>query len=187
MDDEALLAATAGGDANAFAAFYRRHLGLVVGFCLRATGDREAAADLAGEVFAAALSACGRYRAQHSTAAPWLIGIADNKLRESQRRAVVQDKVRRRLRMQPLELGEDDLERVEALASAAASEVLVAVEQLPEAERDAVRARIVEERAYGELAVELRCSQSVVRQRVSRGLARIRAQMSEQSEKGGRS
>jgi RNA polymerase sigma factor (sigma-70 family) len=186
MDDEALLAAAAGGDADAFAAFYRRHLGLVVGFCLRATGDREAAADLAGEVFAAALSACGRYRAKYGTAAPWLIGIAHNKLRESERRAVVQDGVRRRLRMQPLELGEDDLERVEALASAAQSAVVAAVEQLPEAQREAVRARVVEGRAYGELAVELRCSESVVRQRVSRGLARMRAQLSEQSEKGGR-
>jgi len=46
MDDEELLAATAAGDANAFAVFYRRHLGLVVGFGVRATGDREAAADL---------------------------------------------------------------------------------------------------------------------------------------------
>jgi RNA polymerase sigma-70 factor (ECF subfamily) len=186
MEDEALLAATAGGDADAFAAFYRRHLGLVVGFCLRATGDREVAADLAAEVFAAALSACGRYRAQHASAGPWLIGIAHNKLRESQRRAVVQDGVRRRLRMSPLELGDDDLERVEALASAAESAVLAAVEELPEAEREAVRARVVEERAYRELALELRCSESVVRQRVSRGLARVRAQLSEQSEKGGR-
>ena len=63
MDDENLLAATARGDADAFAVFYRRHLALVLGFCLRATGDREVAADLASEVFAAALVACGRYRA----------------------------------------------------------------------------------------------------------------------------
>ena len=137
MDDEALLAASAEGDADAFAAFYRRHLGLVVAFCLRATGDREVAADLSAEVFAAALSACGRYRAQYETAAPWLIGIAHNKLRESQRRAVVQDGVRRRLRMRPLEYREDDLERVEMLASAAEGEVLAAVEDLPEAEREA--------------------------------------------------
>jgi RNA polymerase sigma factor (sigma-70 family) len=186
MDDEALLSATAGGDADAFAAFYRRHLGLVVGFCLRGAGDREAAADLTAEVFAAALSACGRYRAQYDTAAPWLIGIAHNKLRESQRRSVVDDGVRRRLRMRPLELGEDDLERVEALASAAESAVLAAVDELPTAEREAVRARIIDERGYRELAVELRCSESVVRQRVSRGLARVRARMSAESEKGGR-
>jgi hypothetical protein len=47
--------------------FYRRHLALVVGFGLRTTGEREATADLAGEVFTAALGACGRYRAEHDT------------------------------------------------------------------------------------------------------------------------
>ena len=131
MDDEGLLAATAAGDADAFAVFYRRHLALVVGFGVRATGDREAAADLTGEVFAAALAGCARYRAEHETAAPWLIGIAHNKLRESRRRGRVQDAVRRRLQMRPLELDADDLERVEALASAAGSTVLAAVRSCP--------------------------------------------------------
>lgn len=111
--------------------FYRRHLGLVVGFCLRATGDREAAADLAGEVFAAALAACRRYRPEYPTAAPWLIGIANNKLRESERRGRVQNDVRRRLRMNPVPLVDDDLGRVDALASAGHSGVLAALEALP--------------------------------------------------------
>jgi RNA polymerase sigma factor (sigma-70 family) len=179
MDDASLLQATATGDADAFAVFYRRHLALVVGFAARMTRDRDAAADLTGEVFAAALAGCGRYRPTHVSAAPWLIGIAQNKLRESQRRGRVQDAVRRRLQMRPIELGEDDLERVEALASASYSDVLAAVEALPRDERNAVRARIVEERDYRELAERLRCSESVVRQRVSRALRRIREQVSE--------
>lgn len=179
MDDTALLAATATGDADAFASFYRRHLPLVVAFCARSLVDPEAAADLTGEVFAAALAAAGRYRAQRETAGPWLIGIAQNKLRESQRRHRVQDGVRRRLRMRPLELDDDDLDRVETLAAQAQSALLAAVDGLPAAERDAVRARILDERGYRELATELRCSESVVRQRVSRGLARIRADIAE--------
>jgi RNA polymerase sigma factor (sigma-70 family) len=179
MDDENLLAATARGDADAFAVFYRRHLALVLGFCLRATGDREVAADLASEVFAAALVACGRYRAEHRTAAAWLIGIAANKLRESERRGRVQDSVRRRLRMRPVDFTDDDLERVEATASLGTSAVLAALDALPASERDAVRARVVDERAYREVASELSCSESVVRQRVSRGLARLRARISD--------
>jgi len=174
MDDETLLAATAGGDADAFAQFYRRHLALVVAFGLRATGDREVAADLAGEVFAAALAACGRYSAERDTAAAWLIGIANNKLRESRRRGRVQDEIRRRLQISPIALADDDLARVDALASEGSSAVLEAFEALPGPERDAVRARVVEERDYRGLASELQCSESVVRQRVSRGLARIR-------------
>ena len=39
--------------------------------------------------------------------------------------------------------------------------------------------RIVEERTYPEIAVELRCSEMVVRKRVSRGLSRLRRQLEE--------
>jgi RNA polymerase sigma-70 factor (ECF subfamily) len=186
MEDAQLLAATAQGDAEAFAVFYRRHLGRVVAFALRATGDRELAADLTGEVFAAALAACGRYRPDHQTAAPWLLGIAQNKFRESRRRGHVEDATRRRLRIGPLALTDADLERVDELATQDFASVAAAVQQLPLHERDAVTARVVEEREYREIAAELRCSESVVRQRVSRGLARMRAglQTDEQGEGG---
>lgn len=183
MDDARLLAATAAGDPEAFATFYRRHLGRVVAFTLRATGDAELAADLTGEVFAAALAACMRYRPQHASAAPWLFGIAENKLRESRRRGRVQDAVRQRLRIAPLDLTDDDLERVLELAADRQDAVRAAVAGLPAAERVAIEARVVHERGYGEIAAELRCSESVVRQRVSRGLARARARLiSEQEE-----
>jgi RNA polymerase sigma-70 factor (ECF subfamily) len=49
--------------------------------------------------------------------------------------------------------------------------------RLPADERTAVRARIVEERNYREIALSLGCSELVVRKRVSRGLARLRAEL----------
>jgi hypothetical protein len=52
---------------------------------------------------------------------------------------------------------------------------------LPDQQREAVRARVVEGRGYEEIAGELRCSLSVVRQRVSRGLAAIRTRFEELS------
>ena len=141
MDDDELIAATAGGDADAFAALYRRHLARIVGYLLHASGDREVAADLAAEVFAAALVACPRYRPQRASAAPWLIGIAQNKLRESRRRGRVENATRRRLQMAALPLGDDDLERVAELAALGEVDVKAAVDGLPPNERDAVRAR----------------------------------------------
>ena len=45
---------------------------------------------------------------------------------------------------------------------------------LPESERDAVRRRVLEDASYEQMAAELACSQAVVRQRVSRGLSRLR-------------
>jgi RNA polymerase sigma-70 factor (ECF subfamily) len=50
---------------------------------------------------------------------------------------------------------------------------------LPAAERDAVRARVVDERTYASIAAEMRCSELVVRKRVSRGLARLRKKLKE--------
>ena len=70
MDDGELIAATVRGDADAFAKLYRRHLPRVVVFGLRATGDPEVAADLAAEVFAAALASCARYRPEHDSYPP---------------------------------------------------------------------------------------------------------------------
>jgi formyltetrahydrofolate deformylase len=61
--DFELLTATRAGDGQAFAAFYRRHLPRAVAVLLRETGDRETTADLAAEVFAAALVSAGRFRA----------------------------------------------------------------------------------------------------------------------------
>jgi RNA polymerase sigma-70 factor (ECF subfamily) len=181
MEDDELIAATVSGDADAFATLYRRHLARVVGFALRATGDPEVAADLAGEVFAAALASCGRYESRHASAAPWLLGIAQNKLRESRRRGRVENATRRRLKMAALPLGDGDLERVEELAALGDLDLPSVIDLLPANEREAVRARVIDERDYRDIAGELECSESVVRQRVSRGLARARTRLSAQT------
>lgn len=81
---------------------------------------------------------------------------------------------RRALGMAPIVLTDEAIERIEALTGGAALEVL---ETLPTDQRAAVRGRVLEERAYDELATELQCSESVVRKRVSRGIAAIRARM----------
>ena len=79
--------------------------------------------------------------------------------------------------MAPLELTDAALERVEAIASSDVA--LAALAELPDDQRAAVRARIVEERAYAEIAVSARTSESVIRKRVSRGLAGLRARIGE--------
>ena len=87
-----------------------------------------------------------------------------------------EDRARRRLGVEPVELDEYDLERTQALADERGG-VLALVQLLPEDERDAVKARVVDELAYSEIAARMRCSELVVRKRVSRGLGRLRAQV----------
>ena len=75
---------------------------------------------------------------------------------------------------------DEDIERVEQRASSAAADsALLTLEQLSADQRAAVDGRVLEEAGYAELAGRLKCSESVVRQRVSRGLAELRTRMRE--------
>jgi RNA polymerase sigma factor (sigma-70 family) len=174
--DAALLSSIAGRDGAAFAVFYRRHVPTVLAYLLRETRDREAAADLAAEVFAAALLSARRYRPERAPAGIWLLGIARNKLRESARRRRVEDAARRRLGLEPVQLADADLERVEELACDT-GELTRLLSRLPEDQRAALVGRVLDERSYEQLAERLQCSQMVVRQRVSRGLRTLRARL----------
>jgi RNA polymerase sigma factor (sigma-70 family) len=168
--DEALLASVA-TDPEAFGVFYRRHEDRILRYFLRRGASAEVAADLTAEVFAAALVGAAGFR-PGGPAAAWLYGIARNTLAASGRRGRVEARARARLGMAPLELSDDSLERILALeADSAASDAL---DDLSPLERAAVEARVLQERDYGDIAADLRCSEAVVRQRVSRGLARLR-------------
>jgi RNA polymerase sigma-70 factor, ECF subfamily len=167
--DEELLRASR-SDPAAFGAFYGRHEERILRYFLSRVGDAEVAADLAAETFAAALAGAHRFRARKGPAAAWLFGIARNTLALSRRRGRVEARARHRIGTPPLVLTEEIVERIEALGGPA----LELVEELPADQQQAVRARVVDERDYGEIAKDLRCSEAVVRKRVSRGLASLR-------------
>ena len=176
--DAELLAATK-RDAAAFGEFYDRYERAVVGFFVRRTRDPELAADLTAEVFAAALVAAARYRARADTAAPWLFTIAHNVLRSSLRRGQVEARARRRIGIrEPVAYDADELERVQELVDRD-DWAFDLMERLPPEQRDAVRARVLDERSYRDIASDLKTSELVVRKRVSRGLASLRQELEE--------
>jgi RNA polymerase sigma factor (sigma-70 family) len=177
VHDDDLLAQFAAGDPEAFVGFYQRRLRPILGFFLRRTGDSELIADLTAEVFAAALLAAGRYRPGEPPALAWLYGIAAHKLGDSRRRGRVEDAARRRLALEPLAIDDAELARVEKIADPGAAERPYSPS--PPAQRDAVLARLVDKRPYADIAVEMQCSELLVRQRVSRGLRALRAQIQE--------
>jgi RNA polymerase sigma factor (sigma-70 family) len=172
--DEELLAATA-RDPEAFGVFYRRHGEAVFRYLLFRTSSAEQAAELSAEVFTAALESSGRFKRMDIPARAWLFGIANHKLADSRRRGRIESAARLRMGVDRLGLDDAALERAEELAGltpgAGAAESLVA--DLPAGERDAVLARVVEERSYGDVADRLGITQPAARQRVRRGLARL--------------
>lgn len=157
---------------DAFAAFYRRHERLLLGYFMRRVRDPEVAADLTAETFAAALVSVRRFDPARGPALSWVLGIAANQFRKACERGRVEDRARRRLGMPRLVLEDAALERIERLGADERVDALLA--RLPADQATAIRARVIEERPYAEIAGELRCSESVIRQRVSRGLARLR-------------
>ena len=175
--DDDLLTQFAAGDSDAFVAFYRRHLGAVLGFFLRRTSDPELTADLTAETFAAALIGAEGYRPGERPELAWLYGIAAHKLADSRRRGRVEDEARRRLALEPLTIDDADLARVAEMADTGAAEA--ALMSLPPVQRDSVLARVVHERSYAEIADQMECSEMLVRQRVSRGLRTLRGRMKE--------
>jgi len=179
-DDRAdleLLEATRAGEAQAFGAFFRRHRAVVVAFLGRRTSNAEVAADLLAETFAATLVAVldpERELPEHPLA--WVMTVARNKLVDSVRRGQVEWAARERLALEPLILDDDGLQRIEELIDATDVAGRLA-EQLPGDQLEALRSRVLDEQDYAEIARDLRCSEAVVRKRVSRALQTLRGAM----------
>ena len=171
-DAELLLGARSRSEA--FGVFYERHFASVLAFFRRRVSGPEEAFDLAAETFAAALASVPRFQPGPEPPLAWLYAIARHKFNEALRTSRIQDEARRALAMQPIELDDEAIEILETTASAPVVELL---ETLASEQRAAITAHHVEERGYDEIASELRCSESVVRKRVSRGLAAMRAQL----------
>jgi len=177
LDDRELLLA-ASSDRDAFAEVYRRHVSGVLGYFFRAVGRSDIAFDLTAETFAAALLALPGYRASAAPGRAWLYAIAHNRLVDSLRRGEVEARAREQLGMHAIALSDDGEEALErTLANVVGQSALELVKGLPDEQRDAVVARFLEDRDYAEIAAELRCSEQVVRKRVSRGLATLRRQL----------
>ena len=172
--DGQLLTLAVTTEPEAFTVFYQRHVDVVLAYLRRRTASPEAAADLMAETFAAALLAL------HTTIEPdeidvpaaWLLGIARNKLFESYRRGRIEAAARERLGMEPLVLDDTDLALVEELSASDVVDQLA--DLLPADQLEALRARVIDERDYEEIARDLECSEAVVRKRVSRALRTLR-------------
>jgi RNA polymerase sigma-70 factor (ECF subfamily) len=158
-----------------FGAFYRAHLDLVLAFCLSRSGDPELAADLAAEVFAAALIGRDGYRSDRGQVRQWLLGIAAHKVADMRRRGHVERRAQHDLGMLAIEWTEMDLERVSGPWGR--GEVVSLLGELPADQVAAIQARVMNERPYAEIAKDTGVSQQAVRKRVSRGLATLRAHL----------
>ena len=169
-DEDLLLS----GDPEDFGLFYDRYVDMLLGYFARRVHDPEVAADLTAETFAGALAARRRFRRSATPAVAWLFGIAQHKLADLRRRGAAEDRVQRRLGMERVPLAEEDAELIAMLGRDAAWQL---IDELPPEQREAVRAHVLDEQAYAEIATAGGTSEAVVRKRVSRGLGALRERM----------
>jgi RNA polymerase sigma-70 factor (ECF subfamily) len=158
-------------DSAPFGVVYERHALAVYRWCQRRLDW--AASDLTAETFARAWLKRGRFCDDGTgSALPWLLGIAQNVLRETLRHDRVESTARERLGL-PLEIGnEDGYRAVEERLSRDAA-LTAAFDGLPRHERDALELRVVKELPYGEVAEQLAIRPTAARRRVSRALRRL--------------
>jgi RNA polymerase sigma factor (sigma-70 family) len=175
-DDASLLARGPEG----FRIFYERHVEAMIRYFARRGLDAQDAADMVQETFIAALEARHGYQPQQGPARAWLFGIARNKLADRGRRFGRDEAVISELRRERIELTALD---VDTYASIATEEpALRALAELPEDQRETLRAKIIEEQDYAEIGKAQGISEAGVRQRVSRGLRFLRGLLEEDKE-----
>ena len=157
-----------------FGSFYDRHRRAVAGYVSRHVGQPDVRIDIVAETFARALERRDQYRQEAGPARAWLLGIARNLIVDSARRGQVEADSRVRLGMQPIVLDDEQLERILGEPDV---DLQAALAELPADQREAVIRRFVLDESYGAMARDLRCSEQVIRKRVSRGLGALRAQI----------
>jgi RNA polymerase sigma factor (sigma-70 family) len=177
VSDVDLWRASRAGDRDAFGRIVERYQSLVAAIAYSRTGDLAAAADFAQETFVTA------WRKQNDLREPallksWLAGIARNLTANAAK--VVQ---RRGGSAVPLDGIAEPVARdasPEARAVSKQEEELLwnTLSQLPESYREPLVLFYREERSVAEVASQLELSEDAVKQRLSRGRAMLKAEMS---------
>ncbi len=160
-------------DADAFSELYRREGEPVLIFLTRRTWDGETAVELTAETFAVALRSwrkLGGLGPEQQRA--WLFTVARRQLARYLRRATVERRAVQRLGMQIPQVDHEDLLLIERRAGLSELRRMVEHElaRLSSEQREALRLRVVEERSYREISLQLGVSEQTARARVSRGL-----------------
>jgi len=162
-------------DTAAFGELYRRHARSVQSYCLWRTVAQQVAEEATSTVFLEVWRRRGRLELRTETAAPLLLGVASNVLRNfwrSQRRHA--RALERIGRSEPRLAAWDEDEviaRVDAMAEV--REAGTAIRALPSKEREVLALLVWGELSYAETAIALDVPIGTVRSRVSRARSRL--------------
>lgn len=171
-------------DPAAFAALYERWVEKMLAYFYRRTWDGDVAADLTAETFAIAYTKRRRFVRTAAPGGAWLYGIASRELKRYRRRATVEQRALRKLGIESPPVDDESLRRIEELDEVAElrGAVISALSTLSDADRQAVRLRVVADLPFKDVAASLGCSEGAARVRVHRALRKLAAVVEAQYE-----
>jgi RNA polymerase sigma factor (sigma-70 family) len=165
-------------DPAAFDELYDRLAERVLVFFTRRVLDPQLALDLTGETFAIVFQRRRSFRGgtEYEQDA-WVFAIARSQLSRYWRRGRIERQALGRLGVEVPQMRDAELDRIDELAGTEAVRAHIAaeLERLPHEQREALRAHVIDERPYAELAAEWGVSEQAIRARVSRGLRTLGA------------
>jgi len=166
--EERLLVKAAQSDPANFEALYELHFERVYAYVAARVRDRATAEDVTSEVFHKALANLRNYEWRGVPFAAWLLRIAANAVIDQANRAA-----------REVSAGDNPLEptKTEVRGVEDRARLFRLVERLPQAQRQVVYQRFVEQRSIREIAERLRKSEGAIKQLQLRALQRLRAQM----------
>lgn len=179
VTDDVLLGRAAKGDEDAFTSLYRRHQSALFRFALRMTGSAWAAEEIVQDVFMTLMREPKKYDANRGALAPFLFGVARNRilkhLERAPRELSLEDDLERRVR--PAALQDSFTPAAWAEQRERIKQVRDAVLELPPEFREAVVLCELEEMSYEEAALAVGCPIGTIRSRLHRGKALLLAKL----------
>lgn len=151
------------------------HYALVTRLVRRLTGWRADADDLVQEVFVSAWKAWPSFR-QDSKAETWLTRIAINRCRSHRRRQWLRAEIWRKLG-QLAQFWEPGSAEAHLARQEASAQLRSAVAAMPQADREILVLRYLEERTVDEIAATLELTRGAVEVRLSRARQKLKARM----------
>jgi RNA polymerase sigma factor (sigma-70 family) len=184
-DAELIVASSA--DPGVFEVLFVRHFSAIYRYVCRRVGQ-DLASDLAAETFVVAFGRRDRFSAEHTSALPWLYGIAGNLLRMHQRSEERRLRAYARLSSGArigLSAGTDEAdERLDAIALRPA--LAGALAELSPSLREALALHVWAGLSDEEIAEALGCSSGAARTRLSRARAQLTRRLTKPTKTVGR-
>jgi RNA polymerase sigma factor (sigma-70 family) len=156
-------------DPEQFGVIFQRHVDAIHRYLQTRVGT--GAEDLAADVFILAFRQRHRYDEAHSSARPWLFGIATNLVRHQRRKESRELRALERSQrpLEPLQLEDQSAE-----SNWLTSDLGRALHSLTRAERDVLLLYALGELSYDEISVALNVPIGTVRSRLARARTKVR-------------